>query len=119
MKSEEFEGNTSEMRKSLWLAVEDMLGFSEVPVTIEGVERHEDVVFDQGRKVDVVFGVKFAGTTKQLVLNATNRKTLARMFGTNVKRWKEQKVYLYVDTKVKFQGKLTNGIRIKEAKDNG
>lgn len=119
MTSEEFEGYTSEMRESPWLASEDILGFSELPVTIESVHRHKNVQFDQGRKKDVVYAVKFAGTTKQLVLNATNRKTLVRMFGSNVKRWKEQKVSLYVDTKVKFAGKLTNGIRIKEAKDNG
>ena len=119
MTSEEFEGYTSEMRESPWLASEDILGFSELPVTIESVHRHKNVQFDQGRKKDVVYAVKFAGTTKQLVLNATNRKTLVRMFGSNVKRWKEQKVSLYVDTKVKYQGKLTNGIRIKEAKDNG
>jgi hypothetical protein len=100
MTSEEFEGFTSEMRESPWLASEDILGFSELPVTIESVHKHKDVAFDQGRKKDVVYAIKFAGTTKQLVLNAT-------------------KVALFVDTKVKMAGKFVNGIRIKDAKDNG
>jgi hypothetical protein len=83
------------------------------------VHRHKDVAFDQGRKKDVVYAIKFAGTKKQLVLNATNRKTLVRLFGSNVKRWKEQRVCLFVDDKVKLAGKFVNGIRIKEARDNG
>jgi|DEB0MinimDraft_4_1074332.scaffolds.fasta_scaffold224898_2 hypothetical protein len=119
MTSEEFEGFTSEMRESPWLASEDIMGHGELPVTIESVHRHKDVAFDQGRKKDVVYAIKFAGTKKQLVLNATNRKTLVRLFGSNVKRWKEQRVCLFVDDKVKLAGKFVNGIRIKEARDNG
>ena len=115
-KSEVFEGHSSEMRKDApWLASEDILDKGDVPVTIEGAFRHENVAFDKGRVEAEVYALKFQKADKQLVLNATNRKTLVELFGTNVKNWASKKIVLFT-VKTKFAGKDVNGIRVKGIK---
>lgn len=109
-----YEGRTAAMRTSPWLASEDLDGLGEVEVTIESVFEHKDAVMQDGRKQPKLFAVKFVGKERQLVLNATNRKTLAGKFGANCKAWKGQKVLLYVKDGVRNPaGGTTKGIRIK------
>lgn len=110
---EAFDGRTSEMRTSPWLASEDLLGLGDVPAKIAGVYRHREVEFEAGRSEPVVYTVAFAGKSKQLVLNATNRKALVRKFGANVKEWIGKTVVLHVDDNVRLMGKTVCGIRIK------
>jgi hypothetical protein len=101
-----FEGRTSAMRTSPWLASEDLDGLGEVPVTIESVFQHKDAIMQDGRKQPKLFAVKFEGKDRQLVLNATNRKTLAAAFGSEI--------LLYVKDGVRNPaGGTTKGIRIK------
>ena len=116
--SKEFTGKVSEMRKSDWLASEDIedRGGS-IVVVIAKCEKHENVEFEAGRTEKVVYTVRFEKATKELVLNATNRKTLAELFGRDVSAWKGQKVELYVQSGIKLMGKLVNGIRIRKAPD--
>ena len=119
MQSEEFSGKSAEMRKdSPWLSSEDLLDAGEVEVEIEGVFKHRDAVFDDGRK-ETVFAVKFKGKQKQLVLNNTNRKRLVKRFATTkVSEWIGKKCVLYVDRHVRpiggKKGEEVCGIRVKE-----
>ena len=119
MQSEPFAGKSAEMKKdSTWLASEDILDAGDVTVKIEGVFRHKDAVFDDGRH-ETVFAVKFAGKVKQLVLNNTNRKRLVKLFGTTkVADWIGKEVTLYVDRNVRplggKKGEVVNGIRVRE-----
>jgi hypothetical protein len=109
-----FEGRTSAMRTSPWLASEDLDGLGEVPVTIESVFQHKDAIMQDGRKQPKLFAVKFEGKDRQLVLNATNRKTLAAAFGSDCRAWKGKKILLYVKDGVRNPaGGTTKGIRIK------
>lgn len=123
MKSEPFTGQTREMRlDSPWLASEDILDLGDVEVEIEAVYKHRDAVFDDGRTA-TVFAVKFKGKQKQLVLNATNRKTLLALFATSkVTEWLGKKITLYVDRNVRKPGgragETTCGIRIRSHKTN-
>jgi hypothetical protein len=118
MQSEPFSGRTSEMRLDTpWLASEDLLDLGDVAVEIEGVYRHKDAKFDEGR-TQTIFALKFKGKKKELVLNATNRKTLVAMFGTgNVKEWVGKQITLYVDQRVRKpgggRGETCCGIRIR------
>lgn len=106
----------SEMRKSNWLASEDLLDRGgTITAVILQCEKHTNVEFEQGRKEKVVYTLKFAKAVKELVLNATNRKTLAELFGRDVSAWKGQKIQMYVDPSVRLMGKTVNGIRIREA----
>ena len=112
--SEVFEGHSSEMKTdSPWLSSEDILGKGDVNVTIEKCFRHRDVEFDAGRKKAVVYSLKFSGANKQLVLNSTNRKTLVRLFGPDVKEWAGKKVTLWVDNNVRLGKETVSGVRIK------
>ena len=112
-KGEVFEGRSSEMKDSPWLASEDLLDAGDVGVTIVACHRFKDVEFDKGRKEETVFALEFEGKKKKLVLNNTNRKTLVAKFGTNVKDWADKKITLFVDKRVRFAGKTVSGIRIK------
>lgn len=109
-----FEGRTAAMRTSPWLASEDLDGLGEVEVTIENVLQHKDAIMQDGRKQPKLFSVKFVGKERQLVLNVTNRKTLAGKFGADCKAWRGQKIHLFVKDGVRCpSGGTTKGIRIR------
>lgn len=112
-KGEVFEGRSSEMKESPWLASEDILDAGDVQVKIVACHRFKDVEFDKGRKESTVYAIEFKGKQKKLVLNSTNRKTLVAKFGPNVKDWSDKDVVLFVDKRVRFAGKTVCGIRIK------
>ena len=109
----EFDGRCAVMRKSPWLASEDIDGLGDVPATISHVFRYDNVEFEAGRKEKAVFAIAFDGKDRQLVLNGVNRRTLRDAFGATVSDWKGKKIKLYVDNKVRMMGKQTKGIRIK------
>ncbi len=114
MSSEQYEGRTAAMRTSPWLASEDLDGLGEVEVSIEAVYLHKDAVMQDGRKQPKLYSIKFVGKERQLVLNATNRKTIVGKYGTNVKDWAGKKVVLFVKDGVRCpSGGTTKGIRIK------
>ena len=113
-----FTGKSPEMKKPTpWLASEDILDAGDVKVTIEGVFHVKGAVFDDGRTEDV-FAISFAGKQKQLILNATNRKTLVNKFETtDVRAWIGKDIALYVDRDVRKPGGKASerccGIRIR------
>ena len=115
MSAAEYTGNVSGMRVSPWLASEDLEGMGDVPATIEAVYKHADVTMQDGRKLKIMFALQFAGKDKQMVVNATNRKTLAGAFGANVKKWHGKHVLIYVASGVKNPagGAPVKGLRIR------
>lgn len=117
--SEEFEGSASQMDDSPWLKVENMVGVSELPVTIKSLQLDRNVKFVNGAVKEKVYSLSFEGKSKRLIITATRRKTLIRLFGQHTKKWKDKQIILYVDPKVRMGKEVTGGIRIKEARDNG
>jgi hypothetical protein len=115
MSEEEYTGSVSDMKSSEWLASSDIIGLGDVQVTIESVIKSTDVKMDGGRTEKEIYSLKFVGKDKKMVLNATNRKTLAKMFSASVKKWKGQKVKLYVEDGVRNPkgGSPVQGLRIK------
>jgi len=115
MSEEEYTGSVSDMKSSEWLASSDIIGLGDVQVTIESVVKSTDVKMDGGRTEKEIYSLKFVGKDKKMVLNATNRKTLAKMFSASVKKWKGQKVKLYVEDGVRNPkgGSPVQGLRIK------
>lgn len=113
---ESYSGPPGGLKKdSPWLASEDV-GTLEMRVQIEDVLRHRNVKFEAGRVEAKVGTLKFTGIEKQMILNATNRKMLGRLFGLDAGNWRTQWVVLYVDGNVKqVGGGIGNGLRIKEA----
>ncbi len=55
----------------------------------------------------------FQGKDKTLVCNRTNALTVAEMYGNDTDQWVGREIVLFA-TKVPFQGKLTDAIRVKE-----
>lgn len=94
-----YEGPASEMKDSDWLSVEDMQasGREHIDMTIERVLEHQNVEFEMGRKKARCFSIAFKGAGKQLLINATNRKRLVRMFGGNTKDWLGKRVRLHLE----------------------
>jgi len=109
--SEEFNGLSGQMKESQWLSSEDLAG--DVKVTIEGVKKHRDVNFSEGRLKAFVYSLRFSGKSKELVLNATNRKSLVAKFGNNVKNWVGKDITLYVLDGIRVGKEIKQGIRIK------
>lgn len=113
--TEKFEGRTAVMRKSEWLSAEDLDGAGDVKVEIEGVFLHKNVPMDGGRKEPKLFSLKFKDKERQLIINASNRKTLFGLFGADTKQWPGKAITIYVKDGVKaVGGGTTKGIRIKE-----
>lgn len=116
MKSTPYTGKVSGMKTSPWLASEDLLGVGPVKVKITGVIQNNDVEMDGGRKEACLFSLAFNGIPKQMILNATNRRTLSAAFGADTKQWLEQSVELYVQDGIRKPGKgggTTTGLRIR------
>lgn len=112
-KSEPYNGPISAMRKSPFLASEDIDGLGDIDAEIEGVYRDTDVQMADGRKEKEIYTLKFKGRDKRMCLNATNIKTLSRAFGADIKKWVGQKVKLYIQDGVKAFGSTTRGLRVK------
>lgn len=106
-----FNGLASEMRDSPWLASEDLDG--DVTLTIKQCHRYENVEFEAGRKKQRVFTLEFEKAKRQLVLNATNKKTLIKRFSNDTQKWKGKQITLYVLPGVRVGKEIKNGIRIR------
>ena len=117
MSTEQFHGIASQMSTSPWLASEDLEGLGEVSATIESVHKNTDVTMQDGRKSKLLFSVKFRGKDKQMILNATNRKTLSGAYGARVDNWAGKPCMIYVKDGVRKpggkSGETCKGLRIK------
>lgn len=112
-KGQQFEGNASDMKDSDWLAVEDLIGKVPLKVKIGNVLQHHNVKFEGGREEKRVFAIAFEKGSKQLPLNATNRKALQRALGNDVSKWRGKEITLTIEKlRREFNGH-TDGIRIK------
>src|SRR5690606_13750846 len=101
--SHSFTGLSGMLRTSPWLASEDLVGLGDIQVEIEDVLLYDEVAFDRGRKERNVPTLKLKGKAKQLVLRATaNRKALVKLFGSDTKKWRDQKITIYHDPDVRF-----------------
>ena len=93
---------------------EDIESLSPINVKVAAVKHYNEAVFDSGKKQEV-YSLVFEGKSKELILNACNRKALMRAYGSKVKSWIGQDIELYVKSGVRSPGGngTTKGIRIK------
>lgn len=123
METKPYTGKVSGMKTSPWLASEDLEGLGKVGgnvrgsvrVKISGVFRNENVTLDAGRVEKCLFSVSFHGVEKQMILNATNRKTLTKAFGADTKKWIGGEIELIAQDGIQKPGAkkgiLTTGLR--------
>jgi hypothetical protein len=119
MSDKPYTGTVTGMKTaSKFLASEDLIGAGEVQLTISGVFEHHDETMQDGRKKDL-FSIAFGKVPKRMVLNATNRRTLAMAFGKDVKNWEGKTVGVYVQDGIRNPagGETVTGLRIKAKAD--
>lgn len=98
----DYRGPSGIARDSVWLTSEDLPHDKETIVTIESVVLRRNLTMQGGRPKKVALSLKFAGKDRELMLNATNRKTLAALFGTNdCAEWFSKRIALYVEQDVR------------------
>lgn len=114
-----FTGKVSQMKQaSKFLASEDFIGLGEIEVTISGIFEHADEVMQDGKKKSF-YSIGFNDKPKRMVLNATNRKTLAACFGADTKNWVGKKVSVFVKDGIRNPagGDTVCGLRLKAKPD--
>lgn len=57
--------------------------------------------------------LQFAEVEQGLILNRTNLKTLAGLWGDETENWLGKKIEIYVDEAIAFRGKVVAGLRVR------
>jgi hypothetical protein len=88
----------------------------QITMTIADV-REEELVNNRGKDIKPI--VFFKEKKKGLILNKTNAKTLAAMFGAETDDWRGERIFLYAERGTWF-GKTGYAVRVSEdVPDNG
>ena len=98
-----------EVLASQWLAKEDV-SLTGTELTIAGVSQ-EEIGQDKDRK----FALHFKFGAKPLILNKTNTRILAVLFGPNSDNWMGKQIVAYNDPTVGYAGQMTGGVRLRVA----
>lgn len=97
-----YKGPSGIARESNWLTNEDIPHDRDSVVTIETVIIRRNVQMQGGRPKSIALSLKFVGKSRELMLNATNRKTLAALFESNqCEAWFGKRVALFVEQDVR------------------
>jgi len=99
----------SMMDEKEYLFAFDLQG-REVTVTIEKISGGE-VIGDKGKKSKKPVA-KFEGKEKKLILNVTNCKTIAQLYGNDTAAWAGKKIMLYATT-TQNGGETVECIRVR------
>ena len=99
---QDYKGPSGIARDSNWLTSEDLPHDKDSIVTIESVTLRRNLTMQGGRPKNVALSLKFVGKQRELMLNATNRKTLAALFQTNeCGAWFGKRIALFVEQDVR------------------
>lgn len=102
--------NISDMLQSKYLRREDVMD-EDITTTITGIAK--ETMTDIGRNSEKEKWVVQFATCKPLVLNTTNIKTLAQMYGNDADAWVGKTVILFYDPNVRMGTQITGGIRFR------
>lgn len=88
---------------------------TEFVLTIDEMRKNVSVYNPKTKKVDNRRVLYFVEDVPPLVLNKTNQFALEKRFGTDiVEKWKNNKIIIYYDPKVKAGGAVVGGVRIRD-----
>ena len=96
-----------ELYPSRWLKAADVV--RPILATIKSVTVEEVA---EGEEKPIL---NFLGDTKPMVLNRTNSASVAELYGEDTDAWTGKQVVLF-STKVQFQSKLVDAIRVRAPK---
>ena len=102
--------NINTMSESKYLKQSDLDG--EVIVTVVKVGQRN--IAKEGDPAQLKWLIRFEEFQKPMVLNATNRKRLAKACRSDeTDDWTGKKAILYVDPDVEYAGEVVGGLRVK------
>lgn len=107
-----WDGPAGIARDSVWLTQEDIPHDRDTVLTIEQVNRRDNVKFQSGKPKPVMLSLQFRGVKRELGLNATNRKLLSKLYGSKCANWVGKRVALFVQTVSSPQGEVP-AVRIR------
>lgn len=113
----EYTGRSAALRKTIWIAAEDLDDVGEVTKTINRVVRFPSVCWPGGRQSENVPALEFEGKDGEMRyfhLNAESRKVLEG-HSRKAADWKGLKVTLYVKTGIRGGNGTGRGVRIRLA----
>lgn len=97
-----YKGPSGIARESNWLTNEDIPHDRDTVVTIENVIIRRNLAMQGGRPKNIALSLKFVGKSRELMLNATNRKTLAALFESNeCAQWFGKRIALFVEQDIR------------------
>lgn len=83
-------------------------------VTITGYSKEE--LKDKEGKIDKKWVLTFDEIEKGLALNATNGKTICKLYGDEMDDWLGKRIALYVKDDVEMAGEMVSAIRVRNKK---
>ena len=95
-----------------YLSADDLAENTETIVEIEDVTR-EEAYNPKTMKKDKIGVIKFKDRSLKMVMNVTNSRAIANMFGSNTEKWKGRKVILF-RSKTRFGKDEVACLRIKQ-----
>lgn len=87
--------------------------FSEEEDTIYTIKELKSQTLGQGKDAEDKYVMYFDEVTKGMVLNKTNAKVIATLYGDDTDDWEGKKIALYL-TEVEFNGETMLGIRVRK-----
>lgn len=98
----EYHGPSGIARDSVWLTNEDIPHDRDTVVEIASIILYPSLTMQGGRPKKNALAVRFVGKSRELLLNVTNRKTLASLTRTNeCRQWFGVRIALFVEQDVK------------------
>lgn len=94
---------------SNYLKAADLRG-KDVTITIDDIEPRHELNNKNGTDLRPI--IRMAGKEKMWVLNKTNAKTIAKMYGNEVTAWIGKKVTIY-PTQISVAGEICDCIRVR------
>lgn len=107
-----WDGPSGIARDSVWLTNEDLPHDKDTVLTIEQVNRRDNVKFQTGKAKPIMLSLQFKGVKRELGLNATNRKVMARLFSSKCSNWVGKRIALFVQMVNSPQGEVP-AVRIR------
>ena len=111
-KGTEITGAITKHMDRRYLSSLDLMGLGVVELTVERVEKHDEIKYGNGSTDQDVILMYFVGSDKPLSLNTCNIKMIVRCLKTaKVSEWKGKKIKLEVQI-VKAFGKMQPAVRV-------
>jgi hypothetical protein len=103
----ETEMNTNEILAGTWLAKDD--------VDRRGVLVHvaRVSVEEVGQDKQVKWALHFDESLKPMLLNKSNIRVLAALYGPETKEWTGKEIIVYNDPTISYAGQITGGLRLR------